>query len=105
MKILFLADARSIHIQRWIQFFKEQGDQTYLVTLEEPAQEITETIYLQPKSSLNFAKYYLATREARELVCQIKPDLINAHFVPNYGLLGTKLGFKPLGVSVWGSDV
>ena len=105
MKILFLADARSIHIQRWIQFFKEQGDQTYLVTLEEPAQEITETIYLQPKSSLNFAKYYLATREARELVCQIKPDLINAHFVPNYGLLGTKLGFKPLVVSVWGSDV
>lgn len=35
----------------------------------------------------------------------MKPDLINAHFVPGYGLVGALLGQEPLVVSTWGSDI
>lgn len=105
MKIVFLADACSIHIQRWIGFFNRQGDKTYLISLEKPEVPITETIYIQPRSRWNFAKYILANEEIRELVNKIKPDIVNAHFVPNYGLIGARLKVKLLVVSAWGSDV
>ena len=105
MKILFLADARSIHIQRWVEFFNQQGDQTYLASLEKPTKPVTETIQLQSPNLPNFAKCFLATKPVRETVRKIKPDLINAHFVPNYGWIGARLAFRPLIVSVWGSDI
>src|SRR5574341_2620862 len=105
MRILFLADARSIHIQRWVEFFNQQGDQTYLISLEKPTKPATEMIQLQSANLPNFAKYFLATKPARETVRKIKPDLINDHFVPNYGWIGARLAFKPLIVSVWGSDI
>src|SRR5262249_25972769 len=33
------------------------------------------------------------------------PDLVDAHFVPNYGLMGALAGFRPLSVAAWGSDL
>jgi glycosyltransferase involved in cell wall biosynthesis len=105
MKILFLGDGRSIHLQRWIGCFNQQGDETCLATLEQPGHRVAETFYIRPKSRLNFVKYFLATGEIRKITEKIKPDLINAHFVPNYGLIGVRLGFKPVVVSVWGSDI
>jgi len=105
MKILFLADARSIHIRRWIEFFNQQGEQTYLISLEESTQPITEMIQLRSPNLPNFSKYFLATKQIREIVEKIKPDLINAHFVPNYGWIGARLAFRPLVVSAWGSDI
>jgi len=105
MKILFLGDARSIHLQRWIEFFNWAGDKTYLISLEKPQTQVTDTIILEPKVSTNFLKYLLAVPECRKIVLRINPDLINAHFVPNYGLIGRRLNRRPLAVSAWGSDI
>ncbi|OGC86490.1 MAG: hypothetical protein A2142_07980 [candidate division Zixibacteria bacterium RBG_16_48_11] len=105
MKLVFLADARSIHIQRWIGFFNRQEDKTHLISLEKPEVSVTETMYIQPRSRWDFAKYILANKEIRELVKKINPDIVNAHFVPNYGLIGAGLKVKPLVVSAWGSDI
>ncbi len=105
MKILFLGDGRSIHLQRWIEFFNQQGDTTYLASLEQPQRRVSETFYIRPRSNFNFVKYFLAIGEIKKLAQKIYPDLINAHFVPNYGLIGVRLGLKPVVVSVWGSDI
>jgi glycosyltransferase involved in cell wall biosynthesis len=105
MRIAFLADACSVHIQRWIEFFNSQGDQTYLISLEKPAQEVTETFWLRPKFKQNLIKYWAAGKEVRDLLKRITPDLVNGHFVPNYGLLGARSKIRPLVVSVWGSDI
>ncbi|OGC77858.1 MAG: hypothetical protein A2Z27_04815 [candidate division Zixibacteria bacterium RBG_16_50_21] len=105
MKILFLGDARSIHLQRWIEFFNRAGDKTYLISLEKPETQVTDTIILEPKVSTNSLKYLLAVSECRKIVQRINPDLVNAHFVPNYGLIGRRLNRRPLAVSVWGSDI
>jgi glycosyltransferase involved in cell wall biosynthesis len=35
----------------------------------------------------------------------LQPDLVHAHYLTSYGLLGVLAGVRPLAVSMWGSDV
>ncbi|EQB62804.1 MAG: Glycosyl transferase group 1 [candidate division Zixibacteria bacterium RBG-1] len=105
MKILFLADARSIHIQRWIDFFFKRGHQVSLISLE-PAKNINcEKFYVPSKIKAGFLKYFLAVPEIKKIVEKLNPDLISAHFIPNYGWIGARLKRKPLVVTSWGSDI
>jgi glycosyltransferase involved in cell wall biosynthesis len=39
------------------------------------------------------------------LIRKIKPDILHAHYVTDYGLMGALTNFHPFVVSVWGSDV
>jgi glycosyltransferase involved in cell wall biosynthesis len=36
---------------------------------------------------------------------RIKPDVLHAHYVSNYGLFGALCNFRPFVVTAWGSDV
>lgn len=105
MKILFLADARSIHIQRWIDFFSARGHKVWLISLE-PSENINcETFSLPSKVKSGFLKYFLAVPKIKKIVKKLDPDIISAHFVPNYGWIGARLNRKPLSVTSWGSDI
>ena len=105
MRILFLADAKSYHTQRWVDYFVGCGHQCYLITLDRGIKTKAEEFFIQPGILPNFLKYPFAISKIREISTQIKPDLINAHFVPSYGLVGVRLKFHPLVISTWGSDV
>ena len=105
MKILFLADARSIHIRRWIDFFAKKGHKVSLISLE-PAENINcENFFIPSKIKAGFLKYFSALPKIKQIVEKINPDIISAHFVPNYGWMGARLNRAPLVVSSWGSDV
>jgi glycosyltransferase involved in cell wall biosynthesis len=41
----------------------------------------------------------------RRLIKKIKPDIVHAHYVTQYGFCGAFSGFHPLIVSPWGSDI
>jgi glycosyltransferase involved in cell wall biosynthesis len=73
--------------------------------LDEGAKTKAEEFLLPSKTLPNFLRYPLSLGRIRNIVADIQPDLINAHFVPNYGLIGARLKFHPLVVSTWGSDV
>jgi glycosyltransferase involved in cell wall biosynthesis len=123
MKIVFLSDAKSYHTQRWVNYFVDRGHQCFLITLENgsinppsndgsisspPNGELdtkAEEFFIPTKSLPNFLKYPISLRKIRKLANQIKPDLINAHFVPSYGFIGALLKIHPLVISTWGSDV
>src|SRR4030066_699973 len=105
MKILFLADARSIHIQRWIDFFPKRGHRVSLISLE-PAENINcEKFFIPSKIKAGFLKYFLSVPEIKKIVEELNPDLISAHLIPNYGWIGARLNLKPLVVTSWGSDI
>ena len=105
MKILFLADARSIHIRRWIDFFSKKGHQVSLISLE-PAENINcEKFFIPSKIKDGFLKYVLAVPEIKQIVKKLNPDLASAHFIPNYGWIGARLKRRPLVVTSWGSDI
>src|SRR5574341_952320 len=105
MKILFLADARSIHIKRWIDFFSQRGHKVWLISLE-PVENINcEHFFIPYKVKSGFLKYFLAVSKIKKISEKLEPNIISAHFVPNYGWIGARLNKRPLVVTSWGSDI
>ena len=105
MKFLFLSDASSFHTKRWVNYFVDKGNECYLASLERGQGTKATEIFISPKTEVSFLKYIFALSEIKNLIQNINPDLVNAHFVPNYGLLGALSKRKPLVVSTWGSDI
>jgi glycosyltransferase involved in cell wall biosynthesis len=105
MNLLFLADASSYHTKKWINYFARQNHSCYLLSMEKGGDIKAEQYHFRPKLKVKGLKYILSYFDTKKIVDEVKPDLINALFVPNYGLLGALLNFKPLVVSAWGSDI
>lgn len=65
--------------------------------------------YCYPPSRNNiFYKsfYFLKTfKDIKKLIQEIKPDILHAHYITSYGLLGMLSQYRPFIVSVWGSDL
>ena len=105
MRLALLSNASVIHTRRWGDYFHARGHQVLLISLEPggdyayPVRELTSRI------PWRFLRYPLAAGRVRALLHDFDPHLTNAHFVPNYGLIGALAGRHPLVVSVWGSDV
>lgn len=103
MKLLLLSDASSLHTKRWAEWFAGRGHRVLLASLEEP-QGITVPFRRLPGRT-RWRDYLAAAAPLRKIIGEFKPDLVNAHYVPSYGLLGRMAGFRPLAVSAWGSDL
>lgn len=105
MKLLFLSDSSSYHTKRWVDYFVDKGHKCYLASLEKSLGTKAAEIYISPKTEFSFLKYIFALSQVKNLIQNINPDLVNAHFVPNYGLLGALSRKTPLVISTWGSDI
>lgn len=117
MKILFLANSNSIHTKRWVISLAERDNEICLFSLEKNIGtdyinyskiklihgEIKNTLNKNGQISKIAILKYLP--KLRSIVKEFNPDLIHAHYATSYGLLGALLGFHPLVLSVWGSDI
>jgi len=82
MKICYLANADSIHTQRWVKYFADRGHEVHLII-----------------------NLLIEIIQIRKLIKKIKPDIIHAHYVADYGFHAALTNFHPFILSVWGSDV
>lgn len=106
MKVLVLADFSSVHSVRWIKELRKLDVDAVGVTLEKPREEIPGIIYIKPKVTSMRYKYWLAIPEIRRIVEEEKPDILNPHFIPNYGLIASLIkGRIPVVLVIWGSDL
>jgi len=84
-----------------------------LITLNYPKKErigLPEEVYEKMnvrvhKISKKMPFLLFAPFKIRRLIKKIKPDLVHAHYVTQYGFCGAFSGFHPFVVSAWGSDV
>jgi glycosyltransferase involved in cell wall biosynthesis len=105
VRLALLSNASVIHTRRWGDYFHARGHQVLLISLE-PGQGYAYPCHqLTSRIPWRFLRYPLLQGRVRELLSDFDPELVNAHFVPNYGLIGALVGRHPLVVSVWGSDV
>ena len=107
MKLCFIADATAVHTVRWVEYFSNSGYDVHLITYEPPSEPIPE-VHLHIVNPM-FSNLYLAFPfrhlKIMRLVRKIKPDIVHAHFITKFGFHGALLGFHPLVMSAWGSDV
>jgi len=105
MRLLVLADASSVHTARWTQWFADRGHGVMLASLEPLRYGKVPFCPLAGSSQSRWYEYIAAMPRLWALIRSFRPQLVNAHFVPNYGFMGALSGFHPLAVSCWGSDL
>jgi L-malate glycosyltransferase len=105
MRLALLSDGANVHTRRWTGYFADRGDELLLLTLEDPSGMPVPSLRLGPRIPPKMLAYSLAVPAARRALDRFAPDLVNAHFVPNYGWMAHLLGRRPWVMSTWGSDV
>src|SRR5262245_22523828 len=106
MRLAFLADASLPHTVRWVNHFAAQGHECVVISLEAGDGYACRVERLRDRPGLpRFLRYSLEVEPVAALLAAFRPDVVNAHFVPNYGWLAVRARARPLVVTTLGSDV
>lgn len=110
MKICYLADANSIHTKKLCSYFVSLGYDMTLISLNDGQIPGAKVYSMNMKianngSTISKLLYLNKLGKIKKIINEIKPDIIHAHYASSYGLLASLINYKPIIVSVWGSDV
>ncbi len=106
MRLAFLADASLPHTVRWVNHFADRGDDCVLISLEPGSGFNCSVERLHDRPGLpRFVRYSLEIPSVVALLSSFRPDVVNAHFVPNYGWMAARARAHPLVVTALGSDI
>lgn len=108
-RILFFADAASVHTRRWVAAVVDRGAEAIVIT-RQPAEVpgAKEVIAVAPgNDKLTWFKALPEVRRvAREVAQRFQPTLVHGHYVTSYGLWAAMCGLKlPTVLTAWGSDI
>lgn len=113
MKIVFLANADSVHSHRWVRYFAEHTDHAiYWISTARTIDHWFEgqknmryiqlsglPLFMEP---LNFVWHLLSLWRH---LSKIRPDVFHVHYAGRNGLLGALMHVHPFVLTAWGSDV
>jgi len=105
MRICFLADGKSFHTQRWVNYFVKKGHRCHLISLEQGTQTQASHHILKSCSPIPALNFILTVPQVKKTLKNLSPEILNAHFASAYGFTGALSGFRRLVVSCWGSDI
>ena len=120
MKVLMVADARSVHTRRWAVSLKAEGVDIVLYSIFPSPDAFFEEhgirlyvfdlfTYKQLKGVRSvismISRHREAVRYLRSVIDSESPDILHAHYATSFGLIAALSGFHPFIISVWGSDV
>jgi glycosyltransferase involved in cell wall biosynthesis len=107
VRLCFIADGRSIHTQRWLEYFAHRGHEVHLITYDPltcTVPGVTEYVLGSYWKNLYLA-FVPRQIQINKIVREICPDLIHAHFIAKYGFHLPGLRFHPTVISAWGDDI
>jgi len=111
VRIAVLGNADALHTRRWASVLEGRGHVVRVFSLEPPPAALpgpagaavdAPDVTVIPSWPLPRAlRYPLARARMERALMAFAPDLVEAHFVPNYGFLGALIGRHPLVVHAW----
>ncbi len=115
MRILYVGNLRSVHVQRWLRYFASRGDEVHLLTPPTDgasAPGVQVHVWGTVRTRVRLLDYganavILLPRvlRFRTLMRQLRPDLVHVHYLNDAALVPAMAGARPLVVTAWGSDV
>jgi glycosyltransferase involved in cell wall biosynthesis len=104
--MLLLGDARQVHLRRWADYFAGRGYDVLALSLEPGDDFPTPFRRIRVAHWIPDAlRYPIAAASVRRIAARFRPDVVSAHFVPNYGVIAALVFRRPWVLSTWGSDV
>ncbi|PWW37690.1 glycosyltransferase involved in cell wall biosynthesis [Idiomarina loihiensis] len=104
-KIALLSAASSIHTVRWANALSSAGHEIHVISQHQVEEPLNPEVILHQFPYFGTIGYYLMVPKVRKLLKEIRPDIVNAHYVSGYGTTARLVNYSPLLLSVWGSDV
>jgi glycosyltransferase involved in cell wall biosynthesis len=104
MKLCYLADNRSIHTKRWVEYFSKLHE-VHLISMDYPDSQLDINVHELHLIPFDVKRRFLNEFKVKRLVQDIQPDILHAHFATQYGYWGACSGFHPFVVSCWGDDI
>ena len=114
MKICFLADACSIHVQKWARYFSDEGNEVHIISFRDTRIAGVQVHYINSRGTISISPiasfiskigYLFWVGKVKRFIKKIRPDILHAHWATSYGLLGALSGFHPFILSTWGNDI
>ena len=113
MKICYIANAGSIHTQRWVNYFALKGDAVHIISPGTGGEGYHDNVRFhllanplsQPPIISDYVNALIRVIQIRRLVRKIKPDIIHGHYIKTYGYLAIASRFHPAVLTAWGSDI
>ena len=109
MKICFLGDAGSVHIRRWVEYFRDKGHEVSIISFKNYKIEGVDVRFIGDNLKINEAggnlSYIKKLFKIKSLIKEINPEVVNAHYLTSYGFIGALIKDRKLIVSTWGSDI
>lgn len=106
-KLCYLSDANSSHTYKWIDYFSKHYDEIHLISMRETTYKYNSNVklYIVKPPFKSKLSYFFIANKIKNLIKEIKPDLLHSHYATSYGLYGCLSNQHPFIISVWGSDV
>jgi glycosyltransferase involved in cell wall biosynthesis len=108
VRIAVLGNAAALHTRRWAAVLQGRGHDVRIFSLERPPEHDPGSVPVTLVASWPLPRalrYPLAKTALSRALDVFAPDLVDAHYVPNYGFLGALVGRHPLVIQCWGSDL
>ncbi len=119
MRILILSDSDSPHTMKWAKSISQSNFIVGVFSIHEPnfdlytgfpeilifSSNLPKALQFKNESAFSKLVYLKALRPLKKVIRDFKPDIVHAHYITSYGLLGVLANFHPLIISVWGSDI
>ena len=105
VRLAFLSIGRHIHTERWIRWFADQGHECHLLTVQPSSLPGVQVHDIRCNFGPKPWRYARSLVRVRRLLSELRPDLLNTHFLTGYGYWGHFSGFHPNVLTVWGDDV
>ena len=105
MNVAILAIRHSIHTIRWVNALAARGYDVTVISSHSGGARLHKDVQEYTLSISAPVGYFMNVLELRSLLRHLQPDLLHAHYASGYGTLARLSGYRPLLLSVWGSDV
>jgi len=128
-RLCVIGNPDSVHVRRWAEHFAAHEFDVHIITYYPPQQPLPRGVTVDSlrrratngreragrgaRAAISrypgLLRLATATRFVRAglrgAVARLEPDLVQAHYLSDYGFMATLAGRHPLVVSAWGSDV
>jgi L-malate glycosyltransferase len=104
--VALLGPANIVHLQRWAAALAGRGWRVSVITQHGlGALPLPATVELHVLPARGSWGYFCNALALKKMLQRLRPDVLNVHYASGYGTTAGLVGFEPMLLSVWGSDV